>query len=110
MSEYVNPFNTFNESIAVLKNLGVDPMHEDNECNSWQEEIISIAWCSVTSKVLEIHLSNAGFDMVYALMQSTTDSAPEILKSQHTDEYDVHYIEPSRTLKLFKLVPKENDK
>lgn len=134
MIKHTNPFYTIDEALAVLKNLGADPHRgksspgatypfpwgnsygaKPEEPVYWQEHVLGIMVQSVYTKgthhyVIEIHLDREGFDTVYGIMRALADEAPELLKKDHSDEYDMYYIEPGSLLRLFKLVPKEESK
>lgn len=82
----------------------------------WQDHILGIMVQRVYEKdthyyKIEIHLDAEGFDSVYSLVKASNiaDEVPPLLKKKHSDDYDMHYIEPGDLLTLFKLVVREDE-
>ena len=128
MFKYNNPFHTINEAVTVLVTHGADPIMSKSAGSTyafpwgdsyvvqdeiyWQEHILSVAAIRVYSGSayhykVEIHILSEGFDRVLELIRRNSTFAPEVVKVPHSDEYDMHYIEPDTLLRIFKLVPKE---
>lgn len=137
MIKHTNPFYTIHEATEALRHLGAEPYKSKSQNQTqnpsgatyafpwgdsygakpeepiyWQDHILGIMVQRVYEggthyHKIEIHLDAEGFDRVCSLMEASADEVPPLLKKAHSDEYDMHYIEPGTLLTLFKLVARE---
>lgn len=81
----------------------------------WYYDILSLAANRVYTGgdfyiVVDVHMGLEGFERVCALLRANTEDGPKIQERHHSEDYDMLYFEPSPLLKLFALVPVEQDK
>lgn len=110
MTKFQNPFYTITESVAILKSIGADPLCNLSEDQvDWRECILSVVTQATYENsshyhTCEVHLTNEGFD---ELRKQIPIDYP-VTVTAHLAGYEMHSIEPSPMLRLFKLVLKES--